>query len=584
MPAATPPAAIMAEYLKPVRRITRRVEIYEQDGVTPWKGATGDSDMVTGSVSVDYSRDERRTLELTLDNRDGTYSPDPGGFWYDKIIKVYRGLDIPRTRTPPRILIIEDNGGNNFTTLVNMLKTAGYYNIRYLVTAPGISDVQDSDIIVAISGMNAPSQSALINQAWASGKTIFTMGQAVQASTYPTILSTTNALAANSAQSITKAIATVRPELSTPNWSAFSGNYSINAGYTIGAVKAGVSIDGTNSAGAPDAVSYQYNNKKWAHLQISQLPPNDSATGQATALIGAIFRWLDPKLTVTNWELQIGEFMVDSIDQPRFPRQVMITGRDYTKKLMGAGFTVTTAYGTAVSAELTIRDIAINGGINPAKIIIPSVRQSMGISQTFERGTTRWDAIKQIAEAFNLEVYFDNIGTLIVRPFNDPTTDNPVFVFTSGMLSTATLTDFTMSSGSSGIYNQIVVSGESSDKTKIPVWAVANNTNPASPSNQNELGIVTYFYSSPAMTTTAQCQALAKKYLTIYALEEFAMSWSAMCLDWLEAGDIVDVKPDPEDYRKPDPNVPTRFLLTSFEIPLDLGPMSANGKRVLVVN
>jgi hypothetical protein len=581
MPAATPPSAILAEYLKPVRNVTRRVEIYEQDGMTPWKGATGDSDMVTGSVSVDYTRDERRTLELTLDNRDGTYSPDPGGFWYDKVVKVFRGIKIPTTRTPPRILIVEDNGGNNFSIITAMMKAAGYYNIRYKVTTPGLSDIQDADIIVAISGPNSPSQAALINLAWANGKNIFTMGQGVQASTYPTLLSSSASLAAGTTQAVTKNAGTVRPELSTNNWSTFSGGSSLNAGYTISAVKSGVVVDGLNGAGAPTAMSYQYNSRKWAHLQLSVLPTD---VDSATQYIGAVFRWLDPKLTVSSWELQIGEFMVDSIDQPRFPRQVVITGRDYTKKLMNAGFTVTTSFPATAYAETTIQTLAINAGIKPNKIVIPASRTVMGVIQTFERGTSRWDAIKQLSEAFNLEVFFDNIGNLIIRPFLDPTTSNPIFSFTSGAVSTATLTDFTMSSASGGIYNQIVVSGESSDKNTIPVWAVANNTNPASPSNQAELGIVTFFYSSPAMKTTAQCQALANKYLTIYALEEFQMQWSAICLDWLEAGDIVDVKPDPDDYRKPDPNVPTRFLLTSFELPLELGPMSANGKRVLVVN
>ena len=600
MPAATPPAAILSLYQQAVRNITRRIEIYEPDGVTPWKGLTGriypfptvdgdsvpgDSDLVDGSVSVSYGDSERRTLDLTLDNRDGTYSPDPYGFWYDKIIKAYRGVYIPSDVEvpPPSILVIEDLGGMNFLNFTNAMRAAGFYNIRYKVTAPVIADTVGYDIIVALSNSNSPTVAAVINAAWAAGKNIFTLGSAITQTSYPTIISTTTAIVANTSVALNKQATTMQAETNSPLMTSYVPPASTNAGYVIATVPAGVKVGAIDGASRITALTFAYNTRKWVHLQIADLTGFDQNPGMLDYMVRT-FTWLNPKVAgVTKWEIQVGEFMIDSIDEPRSPRQVTIHGRDYTKKLMNAMFGATTSYPKTNNAEATIQTIAVNGGINPNKIIMPASRQVFGTIQTFERGSTRWEAITKIAEAYNLEVFFDNVGNLVIRAFLDPTTANPIYFFTSGPTVSASLTDWTRQTNDSSLVNQVIVCGESSDSTVVPVSYIANNTNPASPSNQQSLGIRSYYYSSPVITTVAQATALAKKFLAIYALEEFVMNWGSLCFDWLEAGDIVDVNPAAADFRPPNVNTPTRYLLTNFTIPLGLGPMSSTGKRVLVV-
>lgn len=75
-------------------QILRKLEIYEFDATTRWyPDGTDKSRLIGGTVSVDYSRDERRTLDMVLDNFDNTLKPNAyGGLWYDKIIKPYRGV------------------------------------------------------------------------------------------------------------------------------------------------------------------------------------------------------------------------------------------------------------------------------------------------------------------------------------------------------------------------------------------------------------------------------------------------------------------------------------------------------------
>lgn len=92
--APTPPVRSRENALAAIMGIStqvlRRVEIYEQDGTTPFYVP---APVVGGSVSVDMFRDERRTMDLVLDNTDTRLNDYPGGFWYDKVIKVYRGVE-----------------------------------------------------------------------------------------------------------------------------------------------------------------------------------------------------------------------------------------------------------------------------------------------------------------------------------------------------------------------------------------------------------------------------------------------------------------------------------------------------------
>jgi hypothetical protein len=83
----TPNAAAIAGFLASTTRVTRRIEIYNSDG-TMWKSDAG---IISGSVSISNSRKERRTFELVLNNQDRSLDNYPGGFWYDKVIKLYRG-------------------------------------------------------------------------------------------------------------------------------------------------------------------------------------------------------------------------------------------------------------------------------------------------------------------------------------------------------------------------------------------------------------------------------------------------------------------------------------------------------------
>ncbi len=81
-------AEVQSAYFGSRAVIWRRVDVFNADG-SLWMG---DAPVVEGSVSIDYSRDERRTCDLSFENGDGTFTSDPNGFWYDKVLKIYRGV------------------------------------------------------------------------------------------------------------------------------------------------------------------------------------------------------------------------------------------------------------------------------------------------------------------------------------------------------------------------------------------------------------------------------------------------------------------------------------------------------------
>lgn len=88
-----PADEVIDALLAGVVRIKRRAEIYESDAVTPFAIPNWNARLFDGSVNVDGTRDERRMLDLSLENEDNALKLDPySGFWYDKIIKVFWGI------------------------------------------------------------------------------------------------------------------------------------------------------------------------------------------------------------------------------------------------------------------------------------------------------------------------------------------------------------------------------------------------------------------------------------------------------------------------------------------------------------
>lgn len=273
-----------------------------------------------------------------------------------------------------------------------------------------------------------------------------------------------------------------------------------------------------------------------------------------------------------TYEVQLGEFMIDSIEEAHFPHTVMVTGRDYTKKLLESKFSKPTTFASGQAPEAIIHTIASNGGIT--KFILPTTGLTTGRDFTFEQNTQRWEAANKVAQSIGHELYLDAQGYLVQQKIQDPLTSAVTWTFKTGP--GGSIASYRKKTIDTRIKNFIAVIGSATDGT--PVYGEAKNTTSDSPTRIAKLGERYDEIKNSLITTTAQANDLAAAMLKISALESFELSLGTLVIPWLEAGFAVEFE-DPD----PNPGDPYRFLLTDFTMPLGLGPMNPNAKRVTVV-
>lgn len=288
-----------------------------------------------------------------------------------------------------------------------------------------------------------------------------------------------------------------------------------------------------------------------------------------------------------RWETPLGVFMIDRIDEDRFPHAIKVTGRDLSKKCIVSGLSQTMSFPQGVSIESIIVALAANAGIK--QFALPDSGNAYSSDIVFTRGTARWAVMKQLADVVGCELYFRPDGVLTMRPYPDPTLSPVAWSFTESY--GGSLVKYSKSSNDSNVYNHIIVTGAAlggepddlggavtGSTTSEIVFAEARNDDPASPTRISRIGDRTKPYASDFFTTTSQAQDYADTMLRISSLEEYSMSFESLIIPFIDAGDIVEIQ-QPDD----DPYTPARFLLSNYTIPMKLGPMSGTALRTTVV-
>lgn len=578
MPVSYPPQIALNEFLGSTTRHTRRVEIYEADGVTRWTPDLATPRLVGGSVTVDYSRTERRALDLELANYDGVLTSQPGGFWYDKIIKVFRGVAINERVRVPKILIINDKTDATSaaialrTTLLNL----GYGDV-------GINQVANSyathgkayDIIIALDGA-VSGIGTFLYDAMVDGKNFMSFG-ASTTQFFNTYLpgSPTSSVTPTT---LTSLFGTAPHPLNT-GWGTVASTTSSPILTPTGVVAdSHLVTTAQNAAGRTGQwamTSPFYNPNGRASINFWQINPATAVASDFTAMLQASMKWLNTVSPMATWECQVGEFMIDRITADDRPQTIKITGRDYTKKCLLSKYKFATSFATGQTLEALITSISGAAGIT--KRALPYTGVIVNSTFFFDKGVTRWDAMKEICNAYNYDIFFDATGYLVIKPYSDPVLTAPVVTVNTGL--DGQLATYSKSTSDSRIYNSIVVTGESSDATTPNVAAFATNNSSTSPTGIPKLGERVYEYSSSFIVTTAQAQAVANNFLAIHALEQFELSYDSLMMPWLDVGDIVRFI-DPA----PGAGAPTNFLLSTITIPMELAPMASTGKRVTIVS
>lgn len=294
--------------------------------------------------------------------------------------------------------------------------------------------------------------------------------------------------------------------------------------------------------------------------------------------------YYDSSNTLQRWEMQIGEFLIDRIDQGNFPNLVKVTVRDYTKKCLVSQILNSIQFNPATPVEDIIRALAANSGIT--KFRLPYTGLSFTDAVVFDPGTPRWEVMKRICDSVGYEVYFTADGYLTMRPYQDPSTSPVTWVFTTGKQA-GTLVKYERSSEDSLIKNHCVVIGAAqTDDSGFSTVAFgeARNDDPASPTRiavAGEIGGLedrVDLFKSQYITEQVQAQAVAEARLAISALEQYNITFESLIIPFIDAGDIVHIETDNESEY-----TPVRFLLANFAMPMGLGSMSGVARRVTLV-
>lgn len=581
-----PDERIQEAFVAPTSEIIRRIEIYESDAVTPWKQALWGDILIGGSVSASYGDGERRTFECTLDNYNGELNPVPGGMWYDKVFKVFYGIKLNQRPRMPRILIVEeDNAPMQFIALKSMLNKQGFKTVHYNPQAEFYDEVEDFDILVSISSTSTK-KLALLNEAFTRGKSVMTFSPRNTVGTLPGIIASTgNEVAHDGPYGFAEARLDHDIMLDWAPWTmAQTPTYRRINSVTAGATVLASVYDDTNGLSPGIIVNQVFGGARWFHMQQYQfkLEEFDGASQEfydnCAALIGRAAAWVDTYVPLESWECQIGEFISDSIqDEQETPGIVKVTGRDYVKRCMKSKFSKATTFAKTLQIEDVIRSVASNAGIT--KFDLPLTNTELGKDMTWERDTERWQVMYDIAEAHNYELYFDAEGYLTMRKFRDPSTSAPTLLLRTGPGGNLISRGAKTTDGE--LYNHVTVVGESSDSSIPLVFGEAINNDPNSPSRVGDpgqpggIGDRVKNVTSSVITSSLQAQELARSLLAVSGLEEFELNFSSVLFPWIEPGDILEMVKSDDNFW-----APSRYLISSISLPLDLSPMSGTGKRV----
>lgn len=566
-----PPSGVVAAIESGEAEITRRVELYESDGETRYyPGDSDDQRLVEGSVTVDYGRDERRGIDITLDNQDNSLRPEPNsGLWYDKIIKAFKGATINGLLIQPKIVVAWNETVAEGFEIKSILGTLGYNDITIIPSPTSYDELTPYDLIFVYRKANQgnPWNYSFLLQAYEEGKSVVL--QSVSQTTANTPLVWATQIGASQIYSVEQV----------------TGDNPIKDGWTTdltyNSATSTVSRMLTVTAGArPVAkrvgdVSLQaaiIENSKGGRW-FSYCPPGFDSANLKQLLKNAMV-WAAHQVEDYEWETQLGEFMIDNISESSRPLLTKITGRDYTKKCLLSKLKTTMQFDPETPISDFVIALAANAGIT--KFNVPQTQETIGTGMVFDRTTERWKAMTGATEANNFELYFDNFGFLSMRPYLDPVSSPYSTLFQTG--AEGNLVDWNRSTNDSRLYNHIIVTGDSGEEGVLPFFGEAVNEEPSSPTRVSRIGDRSYFYTSSFFTSDQQCQDLALRWLKEKALESYEISWSAINYPWLEVGEIVEfLDPRRYDYE------PTRFLLDTLTIPMALGPMSATAKRVTYV-
>ncbi len=201
----------------------------------------------------------------------------------------------------------------------------------------------------------------------------------------------------------------------------------------------------------------------------------------------------------------LGYFRIQQPDQQQPPNgPIRIAGRDRMAGLIDGRLLAPVQFlaGTTLGA---IVDTLVFDVYPSATIEWDDATDTLTLSRSLLTESDRYGFLDDLISSVAKIWYWDHRGVLVIKSLPDPAV--PVFDISSG--AGGVLTAMKRQLARDGVYNAIVATGEAAD-SQPPARGVAYDNNPDSPTYFfGTFGPVPKFFSSPYMTTDAQCAAAA---------------------------------------------------------------------------
>lgn len=192
----------------------------------------------------------------------------------------------------------------------------------------------------------------------------------------------------------------------------------------------------------------------------------------------------------------------------------------------------------------------------------------------YDAGGDPWEAIYTLAVSMGCEAYFDVEGRMCVLPPHDVNAlPSPDFTYVEGQ--NCSMLDLSREYSDEGVFNGIIVTGESPGDQLPPVRGEAWDDNPTSPTYRyGPYGEVPGFISDNLAKTEEQCTTIAKAQLALILGASSKLNITGIVNPSYEAGDIVRVRRDKA-------KVDGLYMVDTFSVPLksNTQPLSLREQR-----
>jgi hypothetical protein len=257
----------------------------------------------------------------------------------------------------------------------------------------------------------------------------------------------------------------------------------------------------------------------------------------------------------------LGVFILTTVEITDTPEGVRINvqGSDRSLRVIRAKWTNHDFYIDDATAKETAIEQILKDRYPAVQTIFPATNQVTDIIYpTLDQSSNPWKEALKIAESAGMDLYFDENGTVRMRPIPDPDNGLPTVTYEDNTESVVTSLSRSLSSDET--FNHVIYTGEGTNLS-IGVIGEAKDENPASPTYVETYGSVPIFKSSPFILTVAEAEeaAIAELRKVIGALEK--ISWDQIVNPAHDVYDLVKVTRTPS-------GVDATLMLDSITIPL----------------